>query len=601
MEFANRTCTQKGKGPCWTWHEITLMNSILYTVGMELKETIDEPGAFALRDFSRIVFFQNTNDFRSPDYDCRNLLYSLLRYHSCIRCVEFSQYVIGSSTTKRLYGAMKHNRGLRAFEINVFKELPSELLDAWGTLTRLEKLVLVCTNVPCQNQFAALLARLPLKWIELVQINRGDEPVDLLRDVARDPRHLQTLRLESCVVNHYASGLCQILRHKRCVVKDLTLKCRWRDAAAVAFANALTENQTLRRLNFDGSQFPPSFVERLSDYIASNPEELESLVLSRCALTDTSVRTIARGLSTNRTLLNVDFSYNNLSHATQSALLRALTFHCPVVGDRKRELLLCNYDSLDPFWGYDLHVMSVEKPTQASCAKLGGRTLDSIRTMKLFWDDYLYDTCKILLKSKSLRKLHVNFPPSDEIASNFITLADFLKETTSVREFYIDSPCSTTCMATSIFKALADNRSVVVFRWPECVIDDRKSDLLNALEELFRKNKTLIDLSIGVHPNAHEKVARAIGENILSFDYASTYRSFPMKEVLGRNLYRCYRALDLVRDPYCVTANLPVSTVAKLESVLFTSYFAEHYARVVGDGRLPELLKRYRQYVHNTQ
>ncbi|KAM4706507.1 NACHT, LRR and PYD domains-containing protein 3-like [Discoglossus pictus] len=252
---------------------------------------------------------------------CKNIQDVITRKKS-LTTLDLSGNKLGDSGVKRLCDGLKHPDC-------ALRELRLEECDL--------------TSSCCEDLQDVITTNRSLITLDLSDNKLGDSGVKQLCDGLRHPDcALKELRLDrcnltlSCCVDLYnvittnrslitldlsrnklgdsgVKRLCDGLRHPDCALKELRLyRCYLTSSCCEDLQDVITTNRSLITLDLSGNQLGVSGVKRLCDGLRHPDCALKELRLRRCYLTSSCCEDLQDVITTNRSLTTLDLSDNKL-------------------------------------------------------------------------------------------------------------------------------------------------------------------------------------------------------------------------------------------------------------------------------------------------
>ncbi|XP_078504508.1 ribonuclease inhibitor-like [Lissotriton helveticus] len=277
--------------------------------------------------------------------------------------INLSSCRITGASCAALAAALRSNRSLLDLDLS-YNELQG---DAGATLicealkhpdTRLQKINLHrsgITGASCAALAAALCSNRSLLELNLSRNDLGDAGVTLICDAFkhRDTR-LQRINLSQCgitgdscaalaavlrsnrsLLELYLGGnvlgvagaslLCDALKHPDTRLQKISLcGCEITGASCAALAAALRSSRSLLELDLHVNALGDTGVTLIFDALKHPDTRLQKIGLYRCGITGASCAALAAALRSNRSLLELDLSWNDLSDTGATLICDAL-------------------------------------------------------------------------------------------------------------------------------------------------------------------------------------------------------------------------------------------------------------------------------------
>ncbi|CDW81109.1 UNKNOWN [Stylonychia lemnae] len=221
--------------------------------------------------------------------------------------------------------------------------------------------------------------------------NHQKQMLDNLANSIKGQRYLKTLKLnqnEGCI-----DFLKSVIANNNTVQKLSLSQCDLRDNNFLLLLEAFLQNQTLQSIDLSHNKLKAQSGRHLKDIIASNPVNLQSLILNNNELDDRGFSYVLEGMDASQSqLINLDVSQNHIRFEN-SLLTQSLISIC-----KRKHLknLILSHNAITP--------LGCEKLLQLH-EQMGNRLFDALHldTNKHIKDDGAVIISQIIEKSLQIR------------------------------------------------------------------------------------------------------------------------------------------------------------------------------------------------------
>ncbi|KAG0424210.1 hypothetical protein HPB47_000005 [Ixodes persulcatus] len=510
--------TSKKAPHCWVVENLEVWNSLLHSVGVELREMA--PGSLTLQTF--VTCNASATDYRAV---CVNLVAKLINNHRCVQCVDLGyvgELFGGNSWVLR---RLRPNAGIRQIVVSGAMICDAELNSLVRAMFRADPTVLrlhqfVFSRFEITALCKAITTPSRLTDVELCENGmKSSDTIELM--AALETSSVKCLKIDFNNIGiRGAQRFAELLKKNKTLLRVSLFKTKLKDKGAVAIAGALATNDTLQHLMMGGNSITLTGAKALASSLEANSclltldlrdnylgtngaisfarmlllnQTLQELCLCGNSIGDEGVVAIANSLAANETLHTLSIHASNFGDSGVAALARLLSSN--------RTLIKLNSTckpSLNEATHFDVfaEALATNQRLEVIELSLWGSTAIEGLSMALRLNTTLRHlsvrTCASdlspLLNSLSVNK-SVEVLELDVVLSvrDGVALSHLLEKTTTIRSLNIPPRMSNACLI-HLVQALSTNTSVW---WFQVSSYSMRSSLCEAMADMLFSNRTL--------------------------------------------------------------------------------------------------------------
>ncbi|CAN7976175.1 unnamed protein product [Ixodes persulcatus] len=331
-----------------------------------------------------------------------------------------------------------------------------------------------------------------------------------------------------------------------------------------------------------------SVAVELARVLGSADCRIETLDLSMCGLCNEAGFVLAEALARNRSVRDLDLSYNPL---LDTRCLRA--FVEALAANPTLDVMRVGY--VDAF--YEVAQLAIDR---GQCGRIqlmvmtdGSIDLGKLAKFRRVSVDYIDFYCDRHLIGAAfdayrsagvLENLYLFAPSVGEVANQ---LGRFLSEIKSLETLNLMT-CARELPANleTVLAGLARNRGLKVFKWTKCLISN--GGTLCGLCNALRHNKTLTEATVTSTLRRGRCATELVASGGLSEQLLSVEMIYPkcgvgifeLQEMMRRNRHRLNRAVEFVSEPSVAETSPKRHDVRALEQLLETDAVADYLSHL---------------------